>query len=98
MYGFYLSLDTSRATEKNLFEYLQEDLEKHTNFLSELYERTMEKIPEYQSFIEWKEEVTNYTRVCDKVCFIFYFLFFIFVSVSFFGTLLITCIFFLVLT
>lgn len=29
--GFYL--DKTKQTEKNLFEYLQEDLEKHTNHL-----------------------------------------------------------------
>eukprot|EP01087_Luapelamoeba_hula_P020848 TRINITY_DN717_c0_g1_i1.p1 TRINITY_DN717_c0_g1~~TRINITY_DN717_c0_g1_i1.p1 ORF type:complete len:534 (-),score=92.35 TRINITY_DN717_c0_g1_i1:159-1760(-) len=66
VYGFYLSTDKTRIPEKNLFEYLQEDLEKHTNYLSELFERPTEKLPDYQSFIEWKEAVTNYTRVCDK--------------------------------
>lgn len=66
VYGFYLSLDKGRVAEKNLYEYLQEDLEKHTNFLSELYERPTEKIIDYQSFMHWKEEVTNYTRVCEK--------------------------------
>jgi ariadne-1 len=65
VYGFYLS-DPTKSAEKNLFEYLQEDLEKHTNYLSELYERPADKISEYQSFIQWKEEVTNYTRVCSK--------------------------------
>jgi len=66
VYGFYLSLDKARAAEKNLYEYLQEDLEKHTNYLSELYERPMEKIPDYHAFIEWKKDVANYTRVCAK--------------------------------
>eukprot|EP01089_Gocevia_fonbrunei_P016035 TRINITY_DN4881_c0_g2_i1.p1 TRINITY_DN4881_c0_g2~~TRINITY_DN4881_c0_g2_i1.p1 ORF type:complete len:511 (-),score=87.18 TRINITY_DN4881_c0_g2_i1:29-1561(-) len=64
VYGFYLQDD--RKTEKNLYEYLQEDLEKHTNYLSELYERPIEKITDYQAFIKWKEDVTNYTRVCCK--------------------------------
>merc|ERR1712100_111002 len=36
VYGFYLA---KGSKEKNLFEYLQEDLEKYTNYLSELYER-----------------------------------------------------------
>jgi len=67
VYGFYLSLDKTRTAEKNLYEYLQEDLEKHTNYLSELYERPMDKIPDYQAFIEWKKDVANYTRVCSKV-------------------------------
>ena len=31
-----------KKTEQNLFEYLQEDLEKHTNYLSELYEFTLD--------------------------------------------------------
>jgi len=66
VYGFYLGSDASKAAEKNLYEYLQEDLEKHTNYLSELYERSMDKLSEYQLFIQWKEEVTNYTRVCGK--------------------------------
>jgi len=65
VYGFYLD-DPAKKAEKNLFEYLQEDLEKHTNYLSELYERAMEKITDYQAFIKWKEEVANYTRVSNK--------------------------------
>jgi len=52
-----------KITEKNLFEYLQEDLEKHTETLSGLYERPLDKITDYEEFIKWKEQVTNYTRV-----------------------------------
>jgi ariadne-1 len=66
VYGYYLDQDKSRASEKNLYVYLQEDLEKHTNYLSELYERPTEKIGDYQAFVKWKEEVTNYTRVCQR--------------------------------
>lgn len=62
--GYYL--DKSKAAEKNLFEYLQEDLEKHTNHLSELYEMTLENIKDYHAFMQWKENVTNYTRVTKK--------------------------------
>jgi len=62
--GYYL--DKSKPAEKNLFEYLQEDLEKHTNHLSELYEQTLESITDYHAFMKWKEEVTNYTRVTKK--------------------------------
>jgi len=62
-YGFYLKKGTQ---EKNLFEYLQEDLEKHTNHLSTLYETTAEQLIDYHAFIKWKEEVTNYTRVTKK--------------------------------
>jgi len=66
VYGYYLDQDKSRVNEKNLYVYLQEDLEKHTNYLSELYERPTEKIADYQAFVKWKEEVTNYTRVCQR--------------------------------
>jgi len=59
IYGYY----KTTSPEKNLFEYLQEDLEKHTNYLSEIYEKPLQNITDYQMFIKWKEEVTNYTRV-----------------------------------
>lgn len=62
--GYYL--DRTKVAEKNLFEYLQEDLEKHTNYLSELYEKDLNSITDYQHFMKWKEEVTNYTRVTKK--------------------------------
>jgi len=62
--GFYL--DKTKQVEKNLFEYLQEDLEKFTNHLSELYEQVLDTIESYQAFMKWKEEVTNYTRVTKK--------------------------------
>jgi ariadne-1 len=62
VYGFYL--DKSNNKERNLFEYLQEDLEKHTNKLSELYEIPLTKLKnDYHKFVQWKEQVTNYTRV-----------------------------------
>jgi len=61
VYGYYL--DKKKTAEKNLFEDLQENLEKHTNFLSELYEMKLKKLTSYQMFYEWKEKVTNYTRV-----------------------------------
>eukprot|EP01114_Cavostelium_apophysatum_P018563 TRINITY_DN576_c0_g1_i1.p1 TRINITY_DN576_c0_g1~~TRINITY_DN576_c0_g1_i1.p1 ORF type:complete len:511 (+),score=127.36 TRINITY_DN576_c0_g1_i1:176-1708(+) len=62
--GYYL--DKSKQAEKNLFEYLQEDLEKHTNHLSELYEQNLDSVPDYHAFMKWKEDVTNYTRVTKK--------------------------------
>lgn len=62
--GYYL--DKSKTAEKNLFEYLQEDLEKHTNHLSTLYELNLDTITDYHQFMKWKEEVTNYTRVTKK--------------------------------
>jgi len=62
--GYYL--DKTKPAEKNLFEYLQEDLEKHTNHLSELYELNLDSIKDYHHFMKWKEDVTNYTRITKK--------------------------------
>jgi hypothetical protein len=45
---------------------LQEDVEKHTNELSEQYERDLRDLPDYAAFMAWKERVTNLTRVCGK--------------------------------
>ncbi|GAM27869.1 hypothetical protein SAMD00019534_110450 [Acytostelium subglobosum LB1] len=63
VYGFYLD---KKSQERNLFEYLQEDLEKHTDQLSTYYEQNIEKLDDYQAFIKWKEQVTNYTRITKK--------------------------------
>jgi ariadne-1 len=63
VYGYYLD---KKSSERNLFEYLQEDLEKHTNHLSTLYETPPDKIEDYHAFIKWKEQVTNYTRITKK--------------------------------
>eukprot|EP01119_Soliformovum_irregulare_P003803 TRINITY_DN14864_c0_g1_i1.p1 TRINITY_DN14864_c0_g1~~TRINITY_DN14864_c0_g1_i1.p1 ORF type:complete len:514 (+),score=110.76 TRINITY_DN14864_c0_g1_i1:51-1592(+) len=62
--GYYL--DKKKVAEKNLFEYLQEDLEKHTDHLASLYETELEKIENYHQFMSWKESVYNYTRVTKK--------------------------------
>jgi len=64
--GYYNIVDGVKPAERNLFEYLQEDLEKHTNHLSELYEQPLDGIPDYHSFMKWKEDVTNYARVTKK--------------------------------
>jgi len=64
VYGFYLK---DKEAEKKLFEFLQEDLEKHTNKLSEIYEKPLDQIADYHVFMKWKEDVTNYTRVTSKV-------------------------------
>ena len=64
MYGFYLAETTGR--ERELFEYLQEDVEKHTDQLSGAYELELDQLPDYQAFIDWKEKVTNLTRVSGK--------------------------------
>jgi len=63
VYGYYLD---KKSQERNLFEYLQEDLEKHTNYLSTLFETPVDKIEDYQAFMKWKEQVTNYTRITKK--------------------------------
>lgn len=64
VYGYYLREQAVSQQERNLFEYLQEELEKHTNHLSEIYEET--EVKDYPSFITWKEDVTNYTRITKK--------------------------------
>lgn len=61
VYGYYLN--KKGVKELQLFQYLQEDLEKHTDKLSQLYETTLAKVGDYHDFIKWKEQVTNYTRV-----------------------------------
>jgi len=58
IYGFYI---TQKNTPKELFEFSQEELEKHTNHLSELYEKTLEAIGSYQAFMDWKTETIRYT-------------------------------------
>eukprot|EP01113_Clastostelium_recurvatum_P006888 TRINITY_DN1315_c1_g1_i3.p1 TRINITY_DN1315_c1_g1~~TRINITY_DN1315_c1_g1_i3.p1 ORF type:complete len:226 (+),score=51.79 TRINITY_DN1315_c1_g1_i3:83-760(+) len=54
--------------EKNLFKYLLDDLEKHTNRLSELYERPgrTDDQDDYHSIMAWRDEVTNYTKIARK--------------------------------
>ena len=51
------------SKEQDLYEYLQEDLEKHTEYLSSLYEKDMDEIISIEDFFIWKEEMANYTRV-----------------------------------
>eukprot|EP00727_Mastigamoeba_balamuthi_P011001 m51a1_g6523 putative ariadne-like ubiquitin ligase (529) ;mRNA; r:301525-303567 len=63
VYGYFLD---NKSKERQLFEYLQEDVEKYTNHLSSLFETALEKIADYHAFVRWKEEVTNYTRVTMK--------------------------------
>jgi len=65
VFGYYL--EKAKSAERNLFEWLQEDLEKHTNHLSELYEMPNDKVDNYHKFIKWKEDVANFTRVSKKV-------------------------------
>eukprot|EP01126_Amoeba_proteus_P034712 TRINITY_DN3469_c0_g2_i1.p1 TRINITY_DN3469_c0_g2~~TRINITY_DN3469_c0_g2_i1.p1 ORF type:complete len:323 (-),score=44.16 TRINITY_DN3469_c0_g2_i1:875-1843(-) len=57
VYGYYL--DPSKKTEGHLFEYLQEDLEKYTNSLSELYESDISQIYSYEEFTHWRARVLS---------------------------------------
>jgi len=65
VYSYNIGNKKILPAEKNLFEYLQNDLERHTDTLSELLETNVEESG-YNNFLEWKENVTNYTRVCEK--------------------------------
>lgn len=53
-FGYYLT----QGPEKELFEYLQQELEKNTEHLSELSERQLDKLD--------RQQVVNYTRVTKK--------------------------------
>ncbi|KDO23848.1 hypothetical protein SPRG_11280 [Saprolegnia parasitica CBS 223.65] len=54
VYAYYLS----PGPEKNLFEYLQEDLERNTEHLTHLAEKPLNEID--------RSELNNYTRVTEK--------------------------------
>jgi len=66
IFAYFLKQEQGRDAERNLFVFLQEDLEKHTNHLTDIYETSLEKIPDYQKFMAWKEDVSNYIRVNKK--------------------------------
>jgi ariadne-1 len=63
IYGFYIA---KKPTPKELFEYSQEQLEKFTNRLSELYERSTESIKNYDEFILWKNETIKFTSMVEN--------------------------------
>jgi len=56
-YGYYIPRSSPRLA---LFEYSQENLEKYTNKLQELFEKNVQRIG---AFFEWKEEIVKYTRL-----------------------------------
>eukprot|EP00478_Filoreta_tenera_P000195 GABV01000195.1.p1 GENE.GABV01000195.1~~GABV01000195.1.p1 ORF type:complete len:408 (+),score=147.75 GABV01000195.1:422-1645(+) len=56
--GYYLK----PGKEKNLFEMLQEDLEKHTEHLHELSEKPLEELMENAM----RTDIINYTRVTER--------------------------------
>jgi len=65
-YVFGYFLDKNKIAEKNLFEYLQQELESGTDHLSALYERKLEEITDHGVYEKWRESITNYTRVSKQ--------------------------------
>lgn len=65
-FSYVMAYYLDRQETKRLFEHSQEDLEKYTNELSELYEKSLDKISEEKSFGLWKEKVANHTRISAK--------------------------------
>eukprot|EP01098_Paradermamoeba_levis_P001558 TRINITY_DN1182_c0_g7_i3.p1 TRINITY_DN1182_c0_g7~~TRINITY_DN1182_c0_g7_i3.p1 ORF type:complete len:566 (-),score=138.00 TRINITY_DN1182_c0_g7_i3:21-1718(-) len=61
-YGYYLF----KGAQKSLFEYLQQDLENHTNTLSGLYEKSLDEFVDFPVFSKWRNEVMNYTKTSKK--------------------------------
>ena len=66
VYAYNMTKKNILPAEKNLFEYLQNDLERQTDILNEHIEMPIEHAV-YEDFIDWKEKVTNYTRISEKV-------------------------------
>jgi len=69
VYGYFLSMRPSSSlqnkdAEKNLFEYLQEDLEKYTNYLSEIYETQIQDLQTIEQVNVWKGKLKTYTKIC----------------------------------
>lgn len=60
VYGFYFEKGDKR---RELFEFIQEDLEKWTNHLTALFEQKIVAVTDYQKY---KEDLTNYSRVASK--------------------------------
>jgi len=66
VYGFYLRNRRVRSEEKKLFEYLQQNLESHTDKLSGLYEKAVDENTDLGIFTKWREDIVNLTRVSKK--------------------------------
>jgi len=64
--AYYMNQKRVKRTEIELFKYLQNDLEHHTDKLSELYEKSLEDTILNSHYTEWKTQVSNYTSVCHK--------------------------------
>lgn len=62
--GYYLKREGERSLkEYTLFENLQEQVEKFCDHLSGLYEKPEEQLTDYQSFVQWRDNVMRYTKV-----------------------------------
>jgi len=59
-YGYYIERESSRLA---LFQFSQENLEKYTEHLEELYQMRVTLI---KDFYKWKEDVINCTRMTTK--------------------------------
>eukprot|EP01092_Planopodium_desertum_P003512 TRINITY_DN16442_c0_g1_i3.p1 TRINITY_DN16442_c0_g1~~TRINITY_DN16442_c0_g1_i3.p1 ORF type:complete len:359 (-),score=6.11 TRINITY_DN16442_c0_g1_i3:88-1164(-) len=73
VFGFWFSLykPTPAETEehnrnKNLFEFLQEDVEKYTNLLSEHYEKELPALKDFTAFTKWRGDLVNTTQLTNK--------------------------------
>lgn len=81
VYGYYLEEGKDSGSEKNLFEYLQRNLEEKNDLLHEMLEKELqiflkrEKDPGEESlpkevvqkqFMEFRSKVTNFTNVTQK--------------------------------
>ena len=60
VYGYYFAKGDKR---RELFEFIQEDLERWTNHLTALFEQKIVAVTDYQKY---KEDLTNYSRVAAK--------------------------------
>ena len=58
--------EKEKEKEYQLFEFLQENLEKYSNHLSQLYEKDLQLFTSSSQFIEWKESVTTNTIVTNN--------------------------------
>jgi len=56
-YGYYIPVDSPRLP---LFQYSQENLEKFTNHLQELFEK---KVNAIDNFLNWRDDIIKYTRL-----------------------------------
>jgi len=68
VYGFYLKDEK----EQNLFQFMQENLEKNCDYLHELIEKPLdpflnEDVTDKKPFYEYKSELVNYYQVTRNV-------------------------------